>query len=398
MKNLEEFLSSKPLSYSEIDLTRMPKAFESVKNLAPQPRTIHIVGTNGKGTTGRFLASVLKENGFSVLHYTSPHIFKLNERFWIDGDVISDEVLDQAHELILITLSEELIKSVSYFEYTTLLIPAIIKIQNNIDFLILEAGLGGEFDATNVFKKELSIFTNMGIDHKHFLGNTITEIATTKLNSIHENSKAIISFQSFGEDVYKIFRKIASEKNSEYFLVKDLIENKERQEIGDYLKSQNIEQTFLNENFYTVVSALKVLNLEINFKVNNLELLSGRMQKIAENIYLDVGHNLLASEKIKEFLLSKNIKNITLIYNSLEDKEYHQILSELKEITSNVMIIDLPTDNNRANAVRKETLQLTLDAIGIPFEDFSLEKINNQNIYLVFGSFRVAEEFLKIYN
>jgi dihydrofolate synthase/folylpolyglutamate synthase len=398
MKNLEEFLNSKPLSYSEIDLSRMPKAFEYVRTLAPQPRTIHIVGTNGKGTTGRFLASVLKENNFSVLHYTSPHIFKLNERFWLNGENISDEVLDEAHKLVFDSLPENLIKSVSYFEYTTLLIYGILKIKNSVDFLILEAGLGGEFDATNVFDKELSIFTNIGIDHKAFLGEKISEIATTKINSIQENKKSLIALQTFGDEVYDIFKKIAKNKNNRYFFVKNLIDDSQQRDIKNYLECQNIEQLYLNENFYSVISALKILNLNINFKVKNLELLSGRMQKFRENIYLDVGHNLLATEKIFDFFISKNINNISLIYNSLQDKEYSKILKKLKNIVSEVLIIDIQDDKNRAEVVDKNNLIKIIKSLNLSVSDFKKENLDSKKIYLVFGSFRVVEEFLKIYN
>ena len=119
--SFEEFLNSKPLFYDKIDLSRMPKAFESVEGCLGGYRTVHIVGTNGKGSTGRILAELLVEEGFSVGHYTSPHILRFNERIWIDGSDISDEALQESHEKLMGWLSKETADALSYFEYTTLL-------------------------------------------------------------------------------------------------------------------------------------------------------------------------------------------------------------------------------------------------------------------------------------
>ncbi len=117
-------------------------------------KIIHIVGTNGKGSTGRIMATLLKESSYSVGHYSSPHILKFNERIWINGENISDKLLEENHKRLFKILGRDISRSLSYFEYTTLL--AFIATQD-LDILILEAGLGGEFDATNVVDKDLSI-------------------------------------------------------------------------------------------------------------------------------------------------------------------------------------------------------------------------------------------------
>ena len=211
MTNFERFINNKPMSYTKIDLKRMPKAFKSIKKKFDIPNIIHIVGTNGKGTTGRFIADILKKNGFKVGHYTSPHISKINERFWKDGKLVSDKTLDEAHNILNKVLPKKFQESLSYFEYTTLM---TLPIYNNYHWLVLEAGLGGEFDATNVFPKKLSVFTPIGFDHQAFLGDTLGEIASTKFRSI--GKVAVISKQKYDE-VYNILEKIAEKKNSRIY-------------------------------------------------------------------------------------------------------------------------------------------------------------------------------------
>jgi dihydrofolate synthase/folylpolyglutamate synthase len=96
MTSFEKFINKKPMSYKKIDLQRMPDAFNIIEESFDIPKIIHIVGTNGKGTTGRFIAEILLKNGFRVGHYTSPHILEINERFWKNGKYVSDNKLEQA--------------------------------------------------------------------------------------------------------------------------------------------------------------------------------------------------------------------------------------------------------------------------------------------------------------
>ena len=164
--SFENFIENKPLYYKEIDHERVHKAYARLKPYILRPLVIHIVGTNGKGSTGRIMATLLNDDVYrSVGHFSSPHILKFNERIWIDGNNISDTALDDAHRQLYAILGKEMSDALSYFEYTTLLAFVATK---EVDILILEAGLGGEFDATNVIEKELSVITPIGLDHQDF--------------------------------------------------------------------------------------------------------------------------------------------------------------------------------------------------------------------------------------
>jgi dihydrofolate synthase/folylpolyglutamate synthase len=191
-------------------------AYAILKPQIKQAQTVHIVGTNGKGSTGRIFSHLAYKSGLNVGHYTSPHIMKFNERIWIDGSDVSDEVLEAAHQKLFGILGKEMSESLSYFEYTTLLAFVVFE---HCDLMVLEAGLGGEFDATNVCDKELSVITPIGLDHQAFLGETIEEIAATKIRSIQK--KVLLAPQVYDE-VTKVAKKIALEKNTEFFEMRKL--------------------------------------------------------------------------------------------------------------------------------------------------------------------------------
>jgi dihydrofolate synthase/folylpolyglutamate synthase len=208
--NFLDYLNLKPLYYKEIDYTRMPRVYNKLKHLFSKTKVIHLIGTNGKGTTGRFLASSLHSLGFKVGHYTSPHILKFNERIWLSGENVTDEILESSHNELQKHLTKEESDSLSYFEYTTLLSMLVF---NDCEYIVLEAGLGGEHDATAVFDKTLTLVTPIDFDHESFLGTTIDDIAQTKLNAIQND--AIIAKQKY-KAVYNVADKLVELKNIKY--------------------------------------------------------------------------------------------------------------------------------------------------------------------------------------
>jgi dihydrofolate synthase / folylpolyglutamate synthase len=378
---LQEFLESKPLYYTEIDYTRMPRAYESIKDKLQLPKIIHIIGTNGKGTTGRFLATALTHQGFKVLHYTSPHILEFNERIWINGTNISDQKLEQLHENLQELLPQEFIDGLSYFEYTTFL---AVLAASECDYLILEAGLGGEHDATAVFENILTLVTPIDKDHEAFLGNTIESIATTKLNAVQK--KAILAKQKH-QDLYKVAKEIEVKNGVAVTAVENYITKEDEEKISQ-IAQQNSLPAYLVENLRLSVAALKELGITYSQEDFLNAKLFGRLTQLEANILVDVGHNALAANAIYEVLKGSKF---TLVYNSYKDKDYKQILEILKPIISKVLIIEVRDDRIE----KKEKLESTLETLTIPYNQF--EKIEEGESYLVFGSFSVVEKFLKVY-
>jgi len=380
--SFETFIHDKPLYYKEINHKRVHQAYALIKPHIRRPLTIHVVGTNGKGSTGRIMATLLYESGKGVGHFSSPHILKFNERIWVNGEDISDTSLEEAHKTLYFLLGQEMSNALSYFEYTTLL--ALVATQS-MDVMILEAGLGGEFDATNVVKKELSVITPIGLDHQDFLGDTIEDIARTKLNSI--DTKVLLARQ-INDEVYTIAQEIIASKNTmAYFINKE--ENRELLELTKALGWAY----YLYENTLLSLKALDILSLPYRLESIKKVVLFGRFYALSSNVTIDVGHNLLASKTLVKALKNKYIsEKVILVYNSLNDKNYEAILRDFKPLIKHVEIINI--DSSRVVELNK--LEDTLKKLEIEYKNFMF--LNKHDTYFIFGSFYVVEAFLKKIN
>lgn len=377
---LQAFLDTKPLFYDEIDYARMPKAYHSIATHFKLPKIIHVVGTNGKGTTGRFLTHMLRANGLHVGHYTSPHILHFNERIWLDDANVDDKILEQAHETLLAWLEPLMAESLSYFEYTTLL--AMVIFSQKCDYVVLEAGLGGEFDATNVFPKCLSVITPIGLDHQAFLGESIEEIAQTKINSVTHD---LILAKQCDAKVYPIALQQTKRLHSKLYSVETFFDEAMSQTLRAYGEKHELAG-YLQENFKTALCALKVLGYDIDLKTFLPTVLQGRFQKIFSNVTIDVGHNVMAAEALVKSL---GKKKVMLVYNSYKDKDFKTILSILKPIIEEILVIEIESPR----AANQADLYTVAHSLELPISSFS--SIKNDKEYLVFGSFSVIEAFLK---
>jgi len=244
-----------------------------------------------------------------------------------------------------------------------------------MDYLVLEAGLGGEFDATNVVTNNLSIITTIDIDHQEFLGNTIEKIATTKMRSC---DNAFILSSQINSEVVEVKNKILKDKK-EIFL--------KEYSLNDEAK---LLPTYLQRNLQVALTVLEYL--KVDYKNYKIPKLFGRFEYIQENIIVDVGHNPLAAKALYTELM-KNNKKVILIYNSYKDKDYAEVLKILKPVIEEIQIIDC--DDNRM--VNKSDLEFVIDSLGLNIKKFDIMNISSQNYYLVFGSFLVVENFLKGY-
>ncbi|WP_333805153.1 bifunctional folylpolyglutamate synthase/dihydrofolate synthase [Sulfurospirillum sp.] len=377
---LQPFLETKPLFYDEIDYARMPKAYQSIASYFNLPKIIHLVGTNGKGTTGRFLAQMLLSNGLHVGHYTSPHILKFNERIWFDGSDVEDAVLEKVHEKLLTLLDPSFAQALSYFEYTTLL--AMLFFSETCDYVVLEAGLGGEYDATNVFPKCLSVITPIGLDHQAFLGESLEEIAQTKINSATTD---MIIAKQYDLKVYPIALLKSQELRSEIYCVELFFNEAKNKALNAYASKHHLP-LYLQENFQTALCALNVMGYNIDLETFYPQVLQGRFQKLMPNVTIDVGHNVMAAEAL---VASLGKKKVMLVYNSYKDKDFKTILSILKPIIEAILVIEI--DSPRA--VEKSALYDVAYTLELPISSFI--GIQNDKEYLVFGSFSVTEAFLK---
>jgi dihydrofolate synthase/folylpolyglutamate synthase len=376
---LESFLAAKPLYYDEIDYERMPRIYARIKCFLPKPKIIHLIGTNGKGTTGRFLATALYNNSYRVGHYTSPHILEFGERIWLNGQNATTEMLDNAHCELQSLLHKEESDALSYFEYTTFLAMVLFK---DMEYVVLEAGLGGERDATSVFEKVLTLVTPIAKDHEAFLGDTIESIATTKLKAIQKS--AIVARQMF-VDVYNVAFELQKEKGFELYKVEEYLTQDDTTLALQVAQNLNLPH-YQQENLELALAALRYLGVESDENDFKNARLFGRVTQVEKNIIIDVGHNLLATQAVVAALKPKKY---VVVYNSYKDKDYRAILEHLQEIMKRVEIIDI--EDKRIE--KREILEATLDALDIDYSSYN--GVSDDEEYLVFGSFKVVEEFLK---
>jgi dihydrofolate synthase/folylpolyglutamate synthase len=323
------------------------------------------------------IAHLAYKSGLSVGHFSSPHILKFNERIWINGADSTDDRLEEAHQRLFVILGEQISNELTYFEYTTLLAFVVFE---QCDLMVLEAGLGGEFDATNVCDKVLSVITPIGIDHQAFLGETIEEIAGTKIRSIQ---KQMLLAPQVYDEVMQVAQKIAKEKGAALFSTEGFVPS-DRRELEQIAK-EKFWGEYIVDNAIVALKALEILDILYDISdLKSLELF-GRFYPLRENIRIDVGHNLLAAQAIVKAMKPDTV----LIYNSLDDKDYEMILQTLKPKVKYVQII--PIHSQRATTLSE--IEHALRKVGIEYEYFNGD-IDKDEHYLVFGSFYVVEEFL----
>lgn len=425
--NLESYLQSKGAEVAPFDPLRAKRIYAKLKpHLRLPAHIIHILGTNGKGSTGRFLALGLLQNQKSVLHFTSPHLFSFNERFFCNGANVDSPMLERAHEFLQ---KFDFVSESSYFEYATFL---ALTLAQDCEFLVLEAGLGGEFDSTSALDSNLSFFTPIGLDHKEFLGDNIESVAGSKLRAMGKN--VILAKQEFPQSV-EIAKTIAIESGAKLFYLsamrdkKEFIENlrafdelfKKQDSFGagsictpthtpnvptpeqvfESLKAycaRNEYAPFLEQNLFGALFALRFFGLDFDFSTLKKLDLRARCEKIAPNILLDVGHNVECAKALKVAIekFFKGKKPI-LVYNTYFDKDASTIIKLLKPCISEVAIFRIE-ENPRIMPLGD--LEKILDELEVSFRYFDFADLDSADLcgercYVVFGSFSVAEGFLK---
>lgn len=310
--SLKDYLSDKPLFYDKIDYSRFPRAFASVRDAIKPREIIHIVGTNGKGSTGRFLAQILTEFGFCVGHYTSPHIFKFCERFWLKGRDVSDDELEKAHQFLQSVLNDEFKSSLSYFEYATLLAAVLFR---ECDYVIFEAGMGSRYDATGVFDKFLSLFTPIGLDHTTFLGENIEAIAQTKF---YKPAKFALMNDFMDFRAVKIGRKVAKEFSSNLLFAHEILDDNDKNALDKYSREFALAD-FMRSNLTLAYSGAKmILFLDANNRTQKM-ILSQKPAQISPNLDeipsvkfdVNIGENLVKDSPNLKTNLSENFVQVS---------------------------------------------------------------------------------------
>ena len=315
-------------SYQEIGaeaykpgLERVEKLLNTFSNPHLKTKTIHVAGTNGKGSTCSFIASILTEKGEKVGLFTSPHIFDFKERIRINGTTISEEdVVTFCTKLREIELPFQ----PSFFEITFVMAMEYFAAQN-CTYAIIETGLGGRLDATNVVQPLLSIITNIGLDHQNFLGNTIEAIAAEKAGIIKNKVPVFVAEETAGTK--NIFLNHALEKQTSIQFL-----------LPTYTKVDGIAN-YQQTNLQTAIQGLSVIGIEANDAEVSLALrnlyentgLFGRFQEIQKQpqIIIDAAHNEAGIKILLKELQDTPHEKLKFIVGSSGDKDLKKLISNL---------------------------------------------------------------------
>lgn len=385
-------------------------------------KTIHVAGTNGKGSVSHMLASILQQTGYKTGLYTSPHLKDFRERIKINGEMMSESFLVDFVEKTK-TISEEI--KPSFFELTFVMALDYFA-SENVEVAVIETGLGGRLDSTNVITPLLSVITNVSFDHMDILGYSLEKIAFEKAGIIKEKIPVVIGETSL--ETKAVFEKKAKEMNAPIFFAEDNyrlvsssyqpafleleIENKKNKANVHLLLDLN--GIYQQKNIITVLAATDILKEYFSLKkerteealanVKRLTGLFGRWEKIQENptVVLDVAHNEDGIKQLVRQLSKLDFNRLHIIFGMVKDKEIKKVLCQLpKEATYYF------TKAHNPRALNEDELQLMateFDLNGKTFVDVNkalyaaLKNASHQDLILVCGSVFLIGEVQKLPN
>jgi len=375
------------------DLTNSIAFAEELANPEKKFKSIHVGGTNGKGSTSHMLASILQEAGYKVGLYTSPHLKNFTERIRINGKEIPKSKVASFIKKHRIFLENQ---GLSFFEMTVGM--AFDYFANeHVDIAIIEVGLGGRLDSTNIITPEIAVITNIGLDHTQFLGDTLPEIAFEKAGIIKNNIPVVIGEKQAA--VAPVFLKKASEMNAPIVFASESDENYATDLLGDYQKSnvKTAVSTIQNLQGFQISKENIAKGLINVVKNTNLK---GRWQivKEAPKIICDTAHNKEGLQIVLNQLQNENYQNLHIVLGVVADKKLEEVLP-LFPVTGTYYFCkpDVP------RGLSEKELQLKANSFNLKGEIFpsvkkafqkALLNANQEDIIYVGGSTFVVAEII----
>lgn len=298
-----------------------------------QYKTIHIAGTNGKGSCSHTIAAILQSQGYKVGLYTSPHLVDFRERIRVNGECLPEQyVIDFVEENR--AFFEPL--QPSFFELTTAMAFKYFA-EQKVDYAVIEVGLGGRLDCTNIITPVLSVITNISFDHTQFLGNTLAEIAGEKAGIIKPDVPVVIG--EYMDETRPVFEKVAEERHSPILFAQD---EGTAMEVDMELKG-----SYQERNRKTILAALKVLRQTMTISdeairngfehVCELTGLRGRWEKLGEAplVICDTGHNLAGWKYLATQINDVDAQVKHIVFGMVDDKDVEHVLQLLRDKLKN---------------------------------------------------------------
>ncbi|MCV9927301.1 bifunctional folylpolyglutamate synthase/dihydrofolate synthase [Flavobacterium sp. LS1R49] len=381
-------------AYKE-DLTNILLLVDHLNNPQNSLKCIHVAGTNGKGSTSHMLASVLQEAGYKVGLYTSPHLKDFRERIKINGEEISEDFVSKfisKHKVFFES------NDMSFFEMSVGLAFDYFATAK-VDIAIIEVGLGGRLDATNVITPLISVITNIDLDHTQFLGTTPAAIAGEKAGIIKPNVPVVIG--EYTPETKPVFLAKAKETHSEIYFASDLITEVYPSDlIGDYQQ----------HNKKTVQETIHILNTQNEFKISDENLktgllnvvantgLQGRWQQLGKDpkIICDTAHNKNGLAIVMNQIQKETFNNLHIVLGVVNDKDLDSVLPLFPKkaqyyFCSPNSSRGLSTLILQENAKKYDLIGKTYDSVSDAFIAAQENATKNDFIFVGGSTFVVAE-------
>lgn len=344
MIEVEKWLHSRIGLNFRSGLGRMQRAVDLLGNPEQTYPIIHVTGTNGKGSTIAFMRELFVSHGKKVGTFTSPHIVSIHDRICINGEPISDDDFISLAEQVK-TMEQRLLEThdqLSFFELLTLIALLYFK-EQEVDLVLLEVGIGGLLDTTNVVTGEIAIITSIGLDHQETLGDSLVAIAEQKAGIFKSGKSAVIA--NLAQEAQLVCQRTATDLGVSLYQADQDFSFRN----GNFSSSLadfnhlilGLEGAYQEENAALALQAFLLFMAQRNEKVNQETVRAalqatkwaGRLEAVTEHIYLDGAHNLPALERLVEFIQEKIQQGYQpqILFGALKRKDYSGMLTYLTE-------------------------------------------------------------------
>ena len=409
---IQEWLKKSESIPRKHGLYRMEAILEALGNPERGLKSIHIAGTNGKGSTAAMVTAFAKAHGLRVGTFTSPHMDSIRERIQLDGVPLGEEPFWQVASVVR-EVEHRLFEewgAFNYFEILTAMMFVVFQ-QEAVDLAIIEVGIGGLLDNTNVGHPLVSVITTIGLDHQDLLGTTLEEITAQKAGIIKAGQQVVVG--PVTRECMDVIREIASEKGAtvqafgeDFSLVEDSYQDNE---LTIPLEQLALKGAFQKENATVAIRAFRAWmevagrSVQAEFIEAVLPVVSwpGRMEVLQDTplVMIDGAHNLPAIERLVQNMTASKAKKQTLLFSALTRKDSQQMLARLQEALPDVNIILTSFHPSRGLSIARSDVEAYLDSPKVSYEEsfeevidrFASSKDNERELWVTGSLYFIAE-------